>query len=215
MSVTEEYLIYLRSDTWQRLRSKRLAIDEYKCQRCGSPYGLQVHHLVYPAELGTEDPYKDLITLCGPCHELIEHQKKTYRKDKKDAMLEQVRFEKRAIWRAIKRQSCYDRSAIGMGTRDYCNVDVIKEDFGPLLDKDVQMIGYVERVRSYFRNRRYKIILKMLDDGFTPEDIWFKTGFSWKMVDKVTKDPEKARTIMKHLEPEIKEMEDEDDEQAE
>lgn len=133
--VTEEYRRYLQSETWQKLRSKRLAIDEFRCQRCGTPYGLQVHHLAYPDELGTEDPYIHLITLCGPCHEAIENQKQMYRKDKLDAIQEQRNYELRAIYRTIRQMSCYDLSAIGIGTKDYCNIDVIKADFGPLMKK--------------------------------------------------------------------------------
>jgi hypothetical protein len=194
--VTEEYREYLKSDKWQRLRSKRLAIDEYTCQRCGTPYGLQVHHLAYPLELGTENPYTDLITLCGPCHELVEHNKQMYRKDKKDAYIEQKNYEMRLIYRTIKQMSCYDLSAVGIGTKDYCNIDVIKTDFGPILDG--LSYGYVSRVQDYFRNQRYKIILKMMDDGWTPRDICYKTKFSWAMVSKVFNKPETARTILKN-----------------
>ena len=197
--VTEEYRTYLQGETWQRLRSKRLAIDEYRCQRCGSPYGLQVHHLAYPLELGTEDPYTDLITLCGPCHELIENQKQMFRKDKKDAILEQRNYELRTIYRTIKRMACFDLSAIGIGKKDYCNIDVIKADFGPLLEEaGVKTYGYVGRVQDYFRNRRYRIILKMKEDGLSQFQIYQRTHFSWNMVDKVFNHPEKAIAILKN-----------------
>jgi hypothetical protein len=197
--VTEEYKEYLKSDTWQRLRSKRLAIDEYSCQRCGTPYGLQVHHLAYPLELGTEDPYTDLITLCGPCHELVEHNKQMFRRDHKNAMMEKRNYELRTIYRIIRRMSCYDLSAIGVGTKDYCNIDVIKADFGPLVeDAGIEMMGYVSRVQNYFRDQRYRIILKMMDDGWTPRDICNRTKFSWNMVSKVFNKPETARTILKN-----------------
>lgn len=196
--ITDEYREYLRSDTWQQLRSKRLKIDGYKCQRCGRPFDLQVHHLYYPLELGTEDPYRDLITLCDTCHELIEHQKKTFRKDKKDAWVEKSNFDKRLIYRTIKQMACYDLSAVGIGTRDYCNIDVIKEDFGPLFAPYDLSYGYVSRVQDYFRNQRYRIILKMIDDGFTPREIHQRTNFSIAMVTKVCSKPEKARAILKN-----------------
>lgn len=195
--VSNEYVEYLKSDTWQRLRSKRLAIDEYRCQRCGTPYGgLQVHHLAYPDVLGTEDPYTDLITLCSTCHELIEHNKKTYRKDKKDAILEQRNYELRMISRAIRQMACNDLSAVGIGKKDYCNIDVIKADFGPLL-KDLHMLGYVSRVQDYFRNQRYKVILTMMEGGYTPRQIQERTKFSWAMVSKVYEKPENAKAILK------------------
>ena len=196
--ITQEYIDYLKSDTWQRLRSQRLAIDGYRCQRCGRPFDLQVHHLAYPLELGTEDPYRDLITLCDTCHELVEHQKHTYRKDKKDAAMEQREYELREIYRTIKREACYDLSALGMGTLDFCNIDVIKSHFGPLFEGKIEMMGYVSRVQDYFRDQRYKIILKMMDDGWTPRDICYRTKFSWAMVSKVFNKPETARTILKN-----------------
>ena len=197
--VTEEYRRYLQSETWQKLRSKRLAIDEFRCQRCGTPYGLQVHHLAYPDELGTEDPYVQLITLCGPCHEAIENQKQMYRKDKLDAIQEQRNYELRAIYRTIRQMSCYDLSAIGIGTKDYCNIDVIKADFGPLMKKaGVDMYGYVGRVQEYFRNQRYRMILKMMDDGLTEMEIHQRTKFSWNMVHKVCNQPDKAIAIIKN-----------------
>ena len=196
--ITQEYVDYLKSDTWQRLRSKRLAIDEYRCQRCGTPYGLQVHHLVYPEVLGTEDPYLHLVTLCASCHEQIEHQKKEYRKDKKDAIIEQRNYELRLIYRTIKEMACNDLSTVGIGKRDYCNIDVIMEDFGPILDDQLEMMHYVERVQCYFRNRRYRVILTLMDGGLTQWQIQQRTQFSWHMVSKVFNKPETARTILKN-----------------
>ena len=60
------------------------------------------------------------------------------------------------------------------------------------------MMHYVERVQCYFRNRRYRIILKMIDDGWTPRDICQKTKFSWAMVSKVFTKPETAKAILKN-----------------
>ena len=196
--ITQEYVDYLKSDTWQRLRSKRLAIDEYRCQRCGTPYGLQVHHLAYPVELGTEDPYLHLVTLCASCHEQIENQKKMYRTDKKDAIVEQRNYELRLIYRTIRENACYDLSAIGMGKLDFCNIDVIKAHFGPLLEDKLEMMGYVSRVQDYFRNRRYRIILGMMDIGLTPREVCERTKFSWNMVSKVFANPDSKREILKN-----------------
>lgn len=194
--VDETYLQYLRSPEWQNLRSQRLKIDNYKCQRCGRPFDLQVHHLYYPLVLGTEDPYRDLVTLCDTCHEIIEHQKKEYRKDKKDALEEKRKYDLRLIYRTIRQLSCNDLSAIGVGKKDYCNIDVIKMDFGPILDGCDIGLGYVSRVQNYFRNARYRIILQMMEAGRTPREIWQQTGFSWNMVTKVFNKPETARAIL-------------------
>lgn len=194
----ERYNQYLRSPEWQALRSQRLKIDNYKCQRCGRPFDLQVHHLFYPAELGTEDPYRDLVTLCDACHEIVEHQKKEYRKDKKDQWQEQRNYELRLIYRTIKQLACNDLSAVGVGMKDYCNIDVIKADFGPILDDCDISLGYVSRVQDYFRNQRYRIILKMMEDGYVPRQICEKTRFSWKMVSKVFTKPESAKAMIKN-----------------
>ena len=193
--ITQEYVDYLKSDTWQRLRSQRLKIDNYKCQRCGRPFDLQVHHLFYPTELGTENPYRDLITLCDTCHELVENQKKTFRKDKKDAIIEQHNYELRLIYRTIKQNACYDLSALGMGKLDFCNIDVIKTHFGPLLEGKTGL-GYVSRVQNYFRDQRYKIILGMMDIGLTPREVCERTKFSWSMVSKVFEKPDTKRKIL-------------------
>ena len=204
--VDETYISYLRSPEWQNLRSQRLKIDNYRCQRCGRPFDLQVHHLYYPIELGTEDPYRDLITLCDGCHELVEHQKQAFRKDKKDAWEEKRRYDLREIYRTIRQLSCNDLSAIGVGTKDYCNIDVIKADFGPRLEACDISLGYVCRVQNYFRNQRYKIILSMMESGCTPREICQRTRFSWNMVSKVFNKPETARAILQKTEREYENL---------
>jgi len=202
--VSEEYTEYLRSDTWQRLRSERLKIDGYKCQRCGRPFDLQVHHLFYPLELGTEDPYRDLITLCDTCHEIIEHQKKEFKDEKRNIFVKRREYELKLIYRTIREKACFDLSAVGIGTRDYCNIQVIKEDFGPVLESCDISLGYISRVQRYFRNRRYQIILTMIAGGLTPAEIVRRTKFSYTMVSKVYQNPETAKQILAN---ERKEME--------
>jgi hypothetical protein len=202
--VSEEYKEYLKSDTWQRLRSERLKIDGYKCQRCGRPMDLQVHHLYYPIELGTEDPYRDLITLCDGCHEFVEHQKSAYKNN-----LRQSREIQKTEWRlkrehdlslikyAIEHLAENDLSNVGVGNRDYCRIDVIIEDFGPIFEGEDLQVGYINRVQGYFRNRRYEIILNKLEQGWTPWQIRGVTRFSQAMINKVSKNPEGAKQILK------------------
>lgn len=64
---------YLKSKEWQMKRIERLKLDDFKCCRCGSPHNLQIHHTNY-SNLGNEDVYNDLITLCDNCHESIEKE---------------------------------------------------------------------------------------------------------------------------------------------
>lgn len=64
---------YMRlSATWKALREDRLKYDNYKCQKCGKAYNLQVHHIRYP-EVWGEETIDDLITLCDECHKKVHN----------------------------------------------------------------------------------------------------------------------------------------------
>jgi 5-methylcytosine-specific restriction endonuclease McrA len=52
---------------YDRLRTRVLERDRWKCQRCGSSGNLQVHHLRYRGRLGP-DALGNLISLCADCH---------------------------------------------------------------------------------------------------------------------------------------------------
>lgn len=74
---TKEYDDYLKSEAWQHKRDLRLKIDDYSCAMCGRPQekckrGLTVHHIRYYRNghsiLGRENVWKDLVSLCYPCH---------------------------------------------------------------------------------------------------------------------------------------------------
>ena len=69
---SEFYEKYMRSAEWDRKRQQRLQIDNHACCMCGRPEektrnGLQVHHCTY-RNLGNEDPWTELATLCPSCH---------------------------------------------------------------------------------------------------------------------------------------------------
>ena len=70
----DNYLSYLETKKWADLRNQRLKLDDYKCAVCGSPYSLEVHHLLYPRILGTEH-IDHVVTLCRSCHQAIEERK--------------------------------------------------------------------------------------------------------------------------------------------
>ena len=65
---------YLKSATWQDIRSDILKRDNHTCQWCKNP-GSDVHHLTYK-NWGNEKP-EDLITLCRACHDRHHSNKKT------------------------------------------------------------------------------------------------------------------------------------------
>ena len=69
------YHDYLQSEEWLKLKRERLKIDDYACALCGNRAALDVHHLIYPHRLGTEE-ISDLLTLCRDCHTLIDGLRK-------------------------------------------------------------------------------------------------------------------------------------------
>ena len=65
----EEYKAYLNSPHWQAIRKRLYKEYDYKCDRCGSPKNIQVHHLTYE-NLG-EEKDEDLTVLCQVCHKKL------------------------------------------------------------------------------------------------------------------------------------------------
>lgn len=67
----DRYAQYLESDEWRQMKLRRLEIDNYTCQICGSKGSnmnpLNVHHLSYH-NIYHENIDKDLVTLCRSCH---------------------------------------------------------------------------------------------------------------------------------------------------
>lgn len=226
--ISETYKEYLRSPIWQRLRSTRLRIDGHRCQFCGSPLDPDVHHTHYPLELGTENVYTDLITLCRPCHEKVEKAKREYKEHQQYVSqtiqqmaraedtydFEKLKAERKAeyerhndlIRQFIREHKDDDLSNVGKGKRDYCNLDIIKIDFFPWMEDhgekaeetiDGKYFSGTSKIQEYFRNRRYEIILDMLEKGYKPNDIYLKTNFSMQMISKVRMNPDKAKTLLK------------------
>jgi 5-methylcytosine-specific restriction endonuclease McrA len=65
------YPEYLQTPHWQRKRAAKLQQARYRCERCGYPYHLDVHHLSYENR-GCE-PLAELRVLCRQCHQK-EHE---------------------------------------------------------------------------------------------------------------------------------------------
>ncbi len=64
-----EYRQYLKSRHWQIRRKLALKYAGARCQICSSKKKLEVHHNTYENLSAEED--RDLIVLCGKCHELF------------------------------------------------------------------------------------------------------------------------------------------------
>jgi 5-methylcytosine-specific restriction endonuclease McrA len=82
------YVEYLNTKWWDFTRRRRLEIDKYKCKQCGGIHELEVHHLSYE-NLGDENIYTDLITLCSRCHNDEHYFKKPEIKITKEMVLQQ------------------------------------------------------------------------------------------------------------------------------
>ncbi len=78
---SSEYEKLLQTNEWREKRQSILIRDGYKCYRCGSGSGLEVHHRQYHKKLATGHfvkPWKyknnNLITLCRNCHQQGHHK---------------------------------------------------------------------------------------------------------------------------------------------
>lgn len=72
---TAEYKAYMCSPKWEAKKQQRIAIDKGCCM-CGRPLekirSVQVHHITYK-NLGDENVFTDICTLCGSCHKKIHN----------------------------------------------------------------------------------------------------------------------------------------------
>ena len=59
--------IKLAAASYRNLWRRVLERDGWRCQGCGSPRNLEVHHIVKRSQLGN-DVDANLITLCASCH---------------------------------------------------------------------------------------------------------------------------------------------------
>lgn len=63
-----EYDRFMKSDTWEHLRSLKLRQARNRCEKCGDTERLEVHHLTYD-RFGGDERMTDLQVLCHTCHE--------------------------------------------------------------------------------------------------------------------------------------------------
>ena len=59
---------YLRTSHWQRKRAAKLRQARYRCECCGYPYSLEVHHTDAAYKNRGCEPLAELVTLCRRCH---------------------------------------------------------------------------------------------------------------------------------------------------
>jgi hypothetical protein len=66
----KDYQEYLNSDTWERVRGRKLELHP-DCLLCKKP-ATQVHHLAYSKPALTGKRWQLLVSLCRACHRAIE-----------------------------------------------------------------------------------------------------------------------------------------------
>ena len=193
-----DYELYLQSPVWQAKRTQRLKIDNFKCASCGRPMDLQVHHIRYPAVLGTENVYSDLITLCKYCHSRIHHPEVTRKlTSRKDLLTEDIRD-------FVHQCEQEDRSNVGAGEKNYCNLDIAKADAKTFLkdrgyqfaDNSPALSRIAATARDYFTKKRYRIINEMIAHNYPPDEIYKRTLFSRHMIKKAFEQPDVVQTIL-------------------
>ena len=173
-------------------RTERLKIDNFKCAVCGRPMDLQVHHLNYD-NVGHENVYTDLITLCKFCHTDIENEKKAYKTRQGYATnwTNQRRLEL-MFCKAIQHKDLSSG-----GNLNLTNKDVIRKAWrewtiiNGIHFREVR----VTTVIDYFRNKRIRLILAMSAAGASPDEIMAR-GISYNMVHKYYNNPKLANTVM-------------------
>lgn len=65
-----QYVEYLKTDHWKKIRAQRIRVANFVCEHCGIGGLLEVHHLTY-ARIKRET-IADLMALCPRCHSLVE-----------------------------------------------------------------------------------------------------------------------------------------------
>lgn len=63
---------YMRTQQWKDLKAERMRIARNKCECCGSPFNLHLHHVTYIRL--TKERIEDLLILCSSCHDKM-HKK--------------------------------------------------------------------------------------------------------------------------------------------
>lgn len=68
------YTEQLKDERWLKKRKEVMDKKGYICAKCGSRYGLQVHHLKYKSgKMAWEYPMSNFIVLCEKCHKEIHN----------------------------------------------------------------------------------------------------------------------------------------------
>lgn len=150
------YEEYINSDTWKNRRLKILKRDGFKCQNCGSPIQLEVHHLRYPSVYG-EEPDDDLITLCDNCHRSL-HAADAVRKQ----MQREPWWERRNRW--VNKEKY--RDFVYGGSENMCNLETIKTSM-----YDHGVTNGAEELRYTLGYAHWLVVQQLSAAGYSAYDI--------------------------------------------
>lgn len=215
----DRYKEYLQSDWWAKTRQKVIERAGNKCECCGRPFDLQVHHLSYE-HLGFEREY-ELMCLCRNCHKWIEDQKeeavpnglsnkvqqellKQHKRNLENHTEYKIRPYRTVAQEFVNKYSFRDYSTKS-GDLNLTDLKVIQAEFIKFCTHN----GYSPdtpcpcmEIQGYFRNRRYEVILNYMENGASAADVKRETKFSHQMIDKVFKKPEQAKNYLEREEQE-------------
>ena len=183
---------YLQSPEWQDKRSERLRIDGFRCAKCHTTRGLQVHHLNY-FRLGDEDVREDLITLCAHCHREItgiaqEERLAIMKKAeeyKEQAKRKQEQYEKEFAFAVNSFISTYGAMDLGSGgSMNLLNDRVMRPLFDKLCGVPAPYGSYSEAKQQLIQIRYDKIDTMLREHPeYSVTKIVEMTGFKRKMVE--------------------------------
>jgi 5-methylcytosine-specific restriction endonuclease McrA len=63
----------LDAKSYRELQRHILDRDGWRCQNCGTPTNLQVHHVTWRSKLGA-DSEENLMALCATCHSQVHNR---------------------------------------------------------------------------------------------------------------------------------------------
>jgi len=206
----ERYKAYLESDWWKTTREKYIKSIGNKCECCGKPFDLQVHHLTYE-HLGFERDY-ELKCLCRNCHQWIEEQKRNGFIDRKtqiellEARKDYIENPGHLLMTAIQVFDVFSKYCIANdlsagGKFNFENISIIRSQY-LLFCKENSYPHYeisVSRIQEIINPRRYRVILEYISKGYPKYETCRITGFSNSMISKVYKNPEAYRKICNQL----------------
>lgn len=92
------YADYLQSDEWKSFANDLKKRRGNRCECCGSPEGLQVHHMRYTEDLKEE---ADLFVLCESCHKCFHRCIDRFRKQVNVSALMQIDVQKDLLRRSV------------------------------------------------------------------------------------------------------------------